>query len=441
MAMSYNKPLMHKVAPLFRNEERSNKIYDPLVVSLGPYHHGKLELQLAQRYKSTAVQLFVSRSGQTIEFFQNKILEVIDDVRSCYFEGSTDNFSDSELAEMMLQDSCFLLNYIELCKGSDDIRKTRIYTSMINHLDRLTLNLTLRDLFLLENQIPYSILTLLMYLRYGTSKGEAMLSKFISGTIFGDERERMKFSLDRQPPVHLLDAYRQVLVAECLDINNQQTNSYISSRFEPFRRKLFGNKQKDENNEEGHNAYLFRSLTDLKTKGVRFKLSNSYSLRDIKFASYCFYAELQLPYWCVSIYTKVFFSNMIAYENCLEAHTSSVVTAYVSFMKALIQNSNDVKLLRERKIIVNQFGSDEEALQVFDDLNSFALGELDNWVFEEVKKKIHQHCNSKSRTWMEELIHTYFRSPWTTIAFIAAVFLLCLAFIQAYFTVNPSSEK
>ncbi|KAL0349397.1 UNVERIFIED_CONTAM: hypothetical protein Sangu_1167500 [Sesamum angustifolium] len=94
--------------------------------------------------------------------------------------------------------------------------------------------------------------------------------------------------------------------------------------------------------------HSFRSVMDLKAKGIEFKPSLSQSLKDVKFKSGFFYAQLELPTWFVSIYTRIFFLNVIAFElspNNFNNH----ITSYINLMKSLIESPEDEKELREKK--------------------------------------------------------------------------------------------
>ncbi|KAH0711214.1 hypothetical protein KY284_012641 [Solanum tuberosum] len=75
---------------------------------------------------------------------------------------------------------------------------------------------------------------------------------------------------------------------------------------------------------------------------------------------------------------------------------------------------NDVKELREEKIIFNTLGSDEEVVQVYKGLKPY--GADDPLLFKNVKRNIQEHYNSKGKTWIAGLIDTYFNSPWSLTA-------------------------
>ncbi|KAL0387879.1 UNVERIFIED_CONTAM: hypothetical protein Sradi_2669700 [Sesamum radiatum] len=177
----------HKVPPLLLTEEKKRQDYIPKAVSIGPYHHGKSELSLAEAFKPTALKLFVLGGGRTRRFYYNHVLEVIGEIRSCYEEGSTDAYSDCKLAKMMLLDACFIIIYIELgtpsegepeMQGHEHRLKMQKVMTMVEDLGLLTSAIVLRDLFLLENQIPLPILNLLIDLRYGNGAGEMLLNRY-----------------------------------------------------------------------------------------------------------------------------------------------------------------------------------------------------------------------------------------------------------------------
>ncbi|KAL3533638.1 hypothetical protein ACH5RR_007159 [Cinchona calisaya] len=428
---------MQKVPPVLRLDRNNLQDYDPLVVSLGPYHHGKKELQLAEDFKPTALKMFVNGSSRdALQGLQ------LNDARNCYIEDD-----DPKLAQMMLLDACFIINYIVAIKSDPKDCTTR------RRLGELAFGIVLRDMFLLENQIPLWIVKLLICWKYGTEQGENMLNEFIEETVFGECTGSGIASRDEeQLPLHLLDAFRQVLVSE--SISQKPSSNHEDSRFGLV--KHMGNSAKcshfcqynlnwscfpwrkgsDNDNSTKKYVHSFRSATDLKAKGIHFRPSNAASLKRIKFKPGYFYAVLEVPIWFVSIHTKVFFLNMIAYEMCPNSDTDKAVTAYIEFMKSLIDSPKDVKELREKGILMNTLGSDEEVEKVYKEINTHGVTNVG--IFHDVKEEIQAHYNNKAKTWLAELFYTYFRSPWTALALFAATFLLVLTFLQTYYTLRPS---
>ncbi|XP_027157303.1 UPF0481 protein At3g47200-like isoform X1 [Coffea eugenioides] len=442
---------MQKVPPLLRLDKNNQQDYDPLVVSLGPYHHGKEELQSAEDFKLIALEMFVADSGHDVLFFYFKVLQLVNDARNCYFEDSTKKYDDETFAQMMLLDACFIINdIISRCKSGANFYITRYC------LGDLASEIVLRDMFLLENQIPFWLLKFLMCLRCGKQEGEEMLNEFLNGTMFGNYKGSGIASRDKDLPHHLLDAFWLVLVSEsCKDKptspkSRASNDSVCLNHFKNFGRcsnlhEYICNlpcflwwRRSNIDNDSNTKKYVhcFRSATELKAKGIHFRRSSADSLKGIKFKSGYFYATLEVPIWFVSIYTKVFFLNMIAYEMCPSTSTDRAVTAYIEFMKSLIDSPKDVKELREKRILLTTLGSDEEVLKVYKDINTYGVRNVT--IFHGVKEKIQAHYNNKAKTWLAELFYTYFNSPWTAIALFAAAFLLVLTFLQTYYTVRPS---
>ncbi|WMV55289.1 hypothetical protein MTR67_048674 [Solanum verrucosum] len=121
---------------------------------------------------------------------ENLCQEVVENARSCYVDGSTDKYNDHEFALMMLLDACFIINHIEL-STTDTYNKLR---TTRHHLGMLALSTTIRDMFLLENQIPFWILKLLISLRYDKDEGDELLEMLLNFTLFGEYEQKGEMS-------------------------------------------------------------------------------------------------------------------------------------------------------------------------------------------------------------------------------------------------------
>ncbi|KAJ8537894.1 hypothetical protein K7X08_014434 [Anisodus acutangulus] len=421
-----------QMVPLLMREENkeSNDDYDPKVVSLGPYHHGKEKLKFVEDFKPTAVRMFIETLDENV--FMAAILEDIGYTRSCYPEEFKSKYSDEEFARMMLRDACVILNYI----GPSLEEESRNRAETIGHLGTAVYISIRRDMYLLENQVPFRILEILVRLKYNTNRHAFIkdMEKFSFKMFFHDEEEKIEEVNETNKlgtkALHLLEIFRRVIVTghettagdnPCCDINNLVATLCCE----------------DADNAPTGGRYVFRSVTDLKSKGIHFRASRIKSLKGVRFSPTQFghSAKLKLPLLYVGMETRVFFKNVIAYEfSPYVANNDKAVTAYVSFMKLLVVTKQDVKELREKKIIINRLGSDKEVVQVYKDLNTY--GAEDNSYFWHVKNEIEEHYNSKAKTWMAELNSTYFNNPWSIVALIGSLFLLCLDIVQTYYTVN-----
>ncbi|KAB5519342.1 hypothetical protein DKX38_023661 [Salix brachista] len=76
-------------------DSRNQKCYDPSLVSIGPCHHGKPQLDM-EMLKVTFTSKFVDDSGLSIQYPYGKVAEVATDARRYYAEDSTDEFDDEK---------------------------------------------------------------------------------------------------------------------------------------------------------------------------------------------------------------------------------------------------------------------------------------------------------------------------------------------------------
>ncbi|PIN25606.1 hypothetical protein CDL12_01656 [Handroanthus impetiginosus] len=241
-------------------------------------------------------------------------------IRQSYEEHPTNMYSDNKLARIMLLDACFIITYIEaritpIGKSKQVLKLYENYSSMTHHLSMLTISIMFRDMPLLENQIPFWILKLLINSRYNKDEGQELLNRSLNMTIFGElPQKRSSLPENKEDALHLHEAFH-----------------------------------------------------------------------------------------------RVFFLNMIAYELSPSSTSIAEVISCVSFMKSLIETPEDVKELQENKILFNTLGSDEQVLNVYKEIDTY---NADNEsIYQDGKDKIQAHCNSKAKTWMAELIHSYFHSP------------------------------
>ncbi|KAL0349395.1 UNVERIFIED_CONTAM: hypothetical protein Sangu_1167300 [Sesamum angustifolium] len=454
-------PDAQKVPPLLLKEEKNKEDYIPKAVSIGPYHHGQEELHLAEAFKPKAVQMFVYGGQRSRDFYYIRIVA----------------------------------NMPQDLDGGMNMK----YRTMVEKLGRLNMALSHRDLLLLENQIPYWIVKLFITLRYGEEAGQKLLNRFLNGTSAGEYDLRSRLGGGKEP-FHLLEALRMVAVSNwnesehqnglCLKCRQrcwEQCRQGFKSRwlccFRVDQRPLASaenglNRSTGLDLEAGVDPaavadpgamtgvkcrclncmgvcregpevvrrgkveripHSFRSVMELKKKGIRFKPSSSRSFSDVKFESGLFFSQLRLPKKFVSIHTKIFFLNMVAYELSPQNRTNYIVISYIDLMKSLIESKEDVAELRKRKILYNALGSDEQVLEVFRDINTYA--NVDRPIFRDVKDKIEAHYSSTMKKWIGDVRYEHFRNLRTAIAWLAAVSLIAIASASLYYSVRRGSNK
>ncbi|KAI3804116.1 hypothetical protein L1987_32286 [Smallanthus sonchifolius] len=182
-----------------------------------------------------------------------------------------------------------------------------------------------------------------------------------------------------------------------------------------------------------NDKYTFRNVNKLIEAGIHFKTSQRRSLAHIKFSKHWFSANVELPPITVDDSTKPMLLNLIAYEKCSHDASAAWVTSYICFLDSLIDDPEDVKVLREAGVIENSLGSDKEVVKLFNEIatdlvpNSFA--------YSEARSMIQQYYESWSMSLLTQLKHEYVRTPW------AFLIILALTAVQVYFTIwSPKSR-
>lgn len=387
----------------FRNRE----YYKPVVVSFGPYHHGQKDLARAEKYKCITLKDYCRNSKQTIDFVYNKVFKVVHEARKCYIDGSTSNYNDKEFNLMMLRDGCLIMHFIEsvACRN-------KLFFLTNEHLGALGFANIIRDMFLLENQIPFVVLHVLLELRF-PYEAEETLKKFFNYLNTRDPLMKNEKSLDMKQSIHLLELYRSYFIY--LDPSSHK--SVVDINYALRKR-------------------LFASVMDLKDKGIFVKCNKkeSTSKADMKFHSHCCSGELKIVSRAVSVYTKAMYLNMIAYEMCPHTPNDFRVSTYIAIMKSLIVANDDVKELQQHNIIIHLLPNDEEVVKMYDEIEAPIVNV---YMIKKLRGGMLKHYHNKHKTWAAELFTLYFSSPWKAIALLVAATILFIGFVQTYYTIWP----
>jgi hypothetical protein len=136
----------------------NSKLFEPQVIALGPYHHGKRQLQNMEELKWQCLASFMESRKGKLEECLIQLGQLEKEVRECYSDSETINLiSSDELLQMMVVDGCFIL-MLFICAGRHlavlDQDEMFIRHYPISWLDMAILPKIYRDLLLLENQIP-----------------------------------------------------------------------------------------------------------------------------------------------------------------------------------------------------------------------------------------------------------------------------------------------
>nr|XP_025883289.1 UPF0481 protein At3g47200-like [Oryza sativa Japonica Group] len=151
-----NKIMIHRYPAILQNLKMDYyRYFVPSVVAIGPYHHGARHLQEAEKIKWSAVCDFCKNTGHSADEVYWKILPIASGARSCYEGDAVVGVRKAEFAAMMIRDGCFLLQFMaHMCDVAVDPLLQTWFGSKQPSI--------LRDMFMLENQIPWVVLEALM---------------------------------------------------------------------------------------------------------------------------------------------------------------------------------------------------------------------------------------------------------------------------------------
>lgn len=416
-----------KVPPLLRKKKRSKEYYDPKIVSFGPYHHGRAELRAAETIKTKVAREFISENGKSIEDLYIKVHKLNEYARRCYIDGSTGDYSEEAFALMMLLDGCFIIVLIEHFVSRK--QKGNEFSMIRSHLGILSLQYLIPDMLLLENQIPFRVLEVLMRNIYNNEKeGLTMIKSFLNIVHWGKFQNGATGDEDMQPRVHLLELLKTQISKHHPEKGKRATDIDITRYLQSF-----------------------GSVCDLQAKGIKFKPCNtislhsgknkktrSISLRDVEFRLGFFTGELKLPPLILGSDSQVYYTNLIAFEMCATGthHNDFTVSSYISFMNSIIDYPEDVKELRSKRIILHTLSSDEEVFRTLKEISTTNWPQ-DFFIYQEVREVIEKHYNSKIRTWMAVISHKYFSYPWSAFGLLVAGIAIVLSFLQTIYTIYP----
>lgn len=174
-----------------------------------------------------------------------------------------------------------------------------------------------------------------------------------------------------------------------------------------------------------------RSATALREVGIIFRPNNTGRMTDIKFSN----GVLSLPRMSVDDATEHVLLNLMTYErvhDSIDKQLRSEVTSFVHFMGKFVDSARDVSLLRQRGIINNSLGSDDEVVQLFSKLSKDVP--LDpKCGLRQTYRELSAYCRRAWPKWVAYLRHNYFYKPWAFFSLCAALILLVLGAAQVVF--------
>ncbi|RWR91107.1 UPF0481 protein [Cinnamomum micranthum f. kanehirae] len=304
-----------------------NDPYDPQIISFGPYHHGKPRLQDMEKYKWRYLEAILYRNTENpLERYITMMKDQETKIRSWYphyFDISSEKF-----VEMMLLDSCFVVEYLLRCHQDFP---DELSTILCMH------NLIRYDILLLENQIPFFILNKIFELLSVTTSPpmDAHSSPLTDLAIsYLNHATEQKVKLPPPEPVHhLLHLYHSF----CLYTPKAEGESVTLDISAPVPYKGIP------------------SATVLREAGIKFMRKEvAGSSLDVTFSN----GKMEIPLLPVNAHTKPRLRNLVIFEQFYPNFRSDKsFSAYVEFINCLVTTPEDVALLYKEGIIHTCYGN------------------------------------------------------------------------------------
>ncbi|XP_078168988.1 UPF0481 protein At3g47200-like [Carex rostrata] len=415
--------------------ESDKDLFEPLAVSIGPFHRHNRRVQAMEEKKWRFLRDFLSRGNHIsldLCISEMKLLE--ERTRRCYSEMV--NIDSNGFVEMMLLDGCFVLEYFLKEKEGrfDSILEVGWNCVFIDS-----------DLLLLENQIPFFVVEKLCEIGV---KQENVIDLIKKSVVTRSIKRGLKCNplIIPNPPDqihHLVHLCYSHLVPNAGKLAVSSSTSFLLTRvFSSNRIKILllrfflwvlrirfsGSTFSDFT--RNVSSSVIPCATQLHDAGIKFRpKDNPQHMFDISFVD----GVLEIPMLEIAGWSKTFIANLVAYEQCI--HERQHLSSFASFLDSLINTEKDVMILQQCKIIKNELGSEEELTHF---INQVCQGVVFNYCDDflaELIKEVNIYCESSWNKHRARLIRDYFSSPWAAISLVAALVLLVLTFVQSFFAV------
>ncbi|KAJ6905725.1 hypothetical protein NC652_023473 [Populus alba x Populus x berolinensis] len=194
--------------------------YTPQEVAIGPYHHWRPELYEMERYKLAAAKR-TQKKLQSLKFqhIVDHLSKLELKIRACYHKFL--DFSNETLTWMMAIDASFLLEFLEIYAIKEGIAITRVSSRSMSHLvdyagRKSAHNAILRDMAMLENQIPLFVLRKILEVQLSSLE---LADDLLCSMLLGFCKELSPFKMMQDIPkihisqcAHLLDYLYDMIV-------------------------------------------------------------------------------------------------------------------------------------------------------------------------------------------------------------------------------------
>ncbi|KAG7960429.1 hypothetical protein I3843_10G123000 [Carya illinoinensis] len=375
--------------------------YEPSVVSIGPYHHGKKpQLKMMEEHKWRYLQSLLRRNpSRTLEDYLTSIEPLEKDAREYYSE--IIELESREFIEMMVLDGCFI---IELFRKIEDRNLFEPNDLLVT--DGWELPFLYRDFLLLENQIPFFILEKLFEISKMPSEEESSLSLSLLAMQFFNKAPALRRPHD--------------FICQFHDLKGWHLLDLVRLSFVP---------KEEITQSSGTPTHIMHSISKLRSSGIKVNPAQAKSFLVVEFKN----GVIEMPRITLDRLMGSFLSNCVAFEQC-RCDVSTHFTTYATFLECLVETAQDVGYLRHHNIMENNLGNDDEVACFINKMGKDVMVCRDCYLSTMFENVDEYYRSSWNRQWAT-FKHKYFDTPWSFISALAAFVLLSFTIAQTLYTI------
>ena len=479
--------------------DASKELYEPRLVSVGPYYRGREALRAMEQHKWRYMRELMGRPPEPAASLGDYVRAVRDfeqKARRCYSErtsifdaaaAQSEPSSGGEIeeaqspggpggqvgfAEMLMLDGCFILEFFAKWLNREPDKLCDVAWG---------LPLLHSDLLLLENQIPFFVLEALFHVVSPTATKLDLLRLILHRLKFSSYELSTAEELVQSDIQHLLHLFYEAIMPrddETASVQDSTPPSLqyfvqlrqmgvrlkkaVSTRFVFIRdmprvphwmkttlpatllrkvgawfSKLLAMIRRTP--PASAPTLVVPSVTQLREAGVRFEKKESpRHMFDIAFDRDS--GVLEMPRMEVDYANVALLVNLVAFEQTRglpgDGDASRRLSSYAALVGALVRTGKDVEHLQKRGIVENLLdGDDDAATKFFQHLGDCSTLNYKSHMFAGMFEDLRQFYHSSWRRHKAKFLRDHCGSPWAVIALVVAISAFCFALFKLSTTI------
>ncbi|XP_052165443.1 UPF0481 protein At3g47200-like [Oryza glaberrima] len=398
---------------------RNRHLYEPQMVSVGPFHRGAARLRAMEEHKWRYLRDLLARNpgDAPLAAYARAARELEPAARRRYAEPVA--LPPREFAEMLLLDGCFIVEFF--LKGEDRAADALVDAAW-------AMQNVYNDLFLLENQLPFFVVERFYDIATGGLGRDYLVTNLLAKYLTMDTPQD---AATARPPdgeiLHLLHLYYHWFLPP--EDRTSDSGGAAAGK-------------EEEEDEAFWDEWLAKPIhervpwqmppaTELQDAGVTFRAKASpRSLVDVTFDRRG--GVMEIP-TAENYANRAMLANLVAYEQSRGRREMQRVASYALLMASLADGRRDAEALHRAGVLAG--GDVDEAAAFYAHL--CPPPEAVNNCYGEVYGGVREYCGRSWNRHRAVLAHDYFSNPWTSMSAAAAVLLLLLTVVQTVYTVLP----